>query len=260
MAGIKKTVKINQNNRNMEKFELLKKEFDKNGFLYIPGFFDVRGKTNLKNNLERFIKEVVPKMPEKDALYEVKNDSATLKQLFHMSDYDPFFKRLLYGSRMEALAEALLGEKMAKGFVEYFNKPPKAGKPTPPHQDAYYFMLTPPQAITFWIPVEDVDEKNGCLRYIKGSHLKGMRTHKRSTTLGFSQEIIDFGTEDDVLNEVAKPAKVGDVLLHHGMTIHRADGNNSSTRSRRVIGVVYFGESAKEDLAAKDAYQKELKK
>lgn len=240
--------------------ELLKSEFDINGFLYIQNFFDKKEKKDLKDNLEKFIKKIVPKMPERDAFYEVNNDSKTLKQLFNISDYDPFFKRLLYGGRLEALAEILLGEKMAKGFVEYFNKPPKIGNPTPPHQDAYYFRLTPPQAITFWIPIEDVDEENGCLRYVKRSHLSGMRTHGRSSTLGFSQRITDFGTIDDVRNEVAIPAKVGDVLLHHGMTIHRADGNNSLTRSRRVIGLVYFGESAKEDLAAKKAYQKELRK
>lgn len=246
----------------MEKLdlELLKSEFNKNGFLYIPNFFDEREKENLKDNLEKFIKEIVPQMPEKNTFYEINNDSSSLKQLFHMSDYDPFFKRLLYGGRLETLAEILLGEKMAKGFVEYFNKPPKIGNPTPPHQDAYYFMLTPPQAITFWIPIEDVDQENGCLRYVKGSHLKGMRPHRRSNTLGFSQGITDFGTKDDVRNEVAIPAKLGDILLHHGMTIHRADGNNSLTRSRRVIGLVYFGKSAKEDMATKKAYQKELRK
>lgn len=241
-------------------FKSLKDEFDRNGFLYLPSFFNEKERKDLKDNLERYIRKIVPKMAENDVFCEVKNDLSTLKQLFHMSDYDLFFNRLLKGGRLEALAEMLLGEKMSKGFVEYFNKPPKVGKPTPPHQDAYYFMLTPPQAITFWIPVEDVDEENGCLRYIKGSHLKGMRIHKKSNILGFSQGIIDYGTIEDKENEVAIPAKVGDILLHHGMTIHRADGNNSLTRSRRVIGIVYFGESAHEDLVAKKDYQEELER
>jgi len=106
--------------------------------------------------------------------------------------------------------------------------------------------------------LEDVDEENGCLRYIRGSHLKGMRPHGRTSTLGFSQGITDFGTDDDLLNEVVVPARKGDVLIHHGMTIHRADGNNSSTRSREVLGFVYFAESAKEDIQAKEAYQQKL--
>lgn len=237
----------------------LKNEFDENGFLLIPSLFNEIEKKELQQNLDRFIEQVVPTMNSEHAFYEDQDDQSSLKQLFHMSDYDTYFRHLLLGSRFESLAENLLGEKMAKGFVEYFNKPAGIGKPTPPHQDCYYFMLTPPQAITFWIPLEDVDEENGCLRYIRGSHKKGMRPHGRTKTLGFSQGVTDFGTPEDIENEVSMPVKPGDVLIHHGMTIHRAEGNNSKTRSRRVLGLVYFGESAQEDSLAKERYQKVLK-
>ncbi|MBD2703518.1 phytanoyl-CoA dioxygenase family protein [Spirosoma sp. BT702] len=239
-------------------FPKLKDDFDQNGYVAIPGFLSQEEVQELNEKVWAFIRNVVPTMPENHAFFEVKNDPSSLKQLFHLSDYDPFFSILLNGSRFEKLAEHVLGEKIAKGDVEYFNKPPGIGKPTPPHQDAYYFMLSPPQAVTFWIPLEDVDLDNGCLRYVKGSHRLGMRLHGKNATLGFSQTIVDFGTDVDRKNEVAVPAKAGDVLAHHGMTIHRADGNNSLTRSRRVIGLVYFGVSAKEDLMAKEAYLKNL--
>jgi phytanoyl-CoA hydroxylase len=236
----------------------VKSGFDQDGFAFLPGFLSSEEIREINQTLEKFINEVVPGMPAEHAFYEVKGNSATLKQLFHLSDYDPYFYRLLHGSQFESMAELLLGEKMATGSVEYFNKPAGVGKPTPPHQDCYYFMLTPPQAITFWIPLEQVDIENGCLRYIKGSHRLGMRPHGRSQTLGFSQAITDFGTPRDRQNEIAVPARVGDVLVHHGMTIHRADANQSPTRSRRVLGLVYFGESAREDVEAKAAYQKKL--
>ena len=158
------------------------------------------------------------------------------------------------------MAKVVIRENTGQGFVEYFNKPAGIGKPTPPHQDCYYFMLTPPHALTFWIPLEGVDEENGCLRYVRGSHKKGMRPHGKTSTLGFSQGITDFGTEEDISNEVALPAEMRDVLVHHGMTIHRADGNASVTRSRRVLGIVYFAASTNEDLEAKKAYQDTLKR
>lgn len=236
----------------------LKASFDQDGYVFIPGFLTDREIAELKGKLEVFIREIVPSMPAEHAFYEDRDDPASLKQMFHLSEYDPYFEKLLNGSKFGQMAEVLLGEKMAKGQVEYFNKPAGIGKPTPPHQDSYYFMLTPPQAITFWLPLEDVDQENGCLHYIKGSHLKGMRPHGKTATLGFSQGITDFGSGDDLENEVPVPARTGDVLIHHGMTIHFAGGNNSPDRSRRVIGFVYFGESAKEDAAAKEAYQKKL--
>lgn len=236
----------------------LKSSFDEDGFVFIPSFLSQDESQELNNKVADFIRDVVPDMPPNRAFYEDQADRTSLKQLFHMGDYDPFFEQLVTGSKFEELAESLLGEKVAKGTVEYFNKPAGMGKPTPPHQDSYYFMLTPPQAVTFWIPLEDVDMENGCLRYVKGSHRLGMRPHGKNPILGFSQAITDFGTSNDVKNEVALPAKAGDVLVHHGLTIHRADGNKSLTRSRRVVGLVYFGVSAKEDIAAKEAYQKKL--
>lgn len=235
-----------------------KEPFDEKGYLSLGGFLSPDELAELTTKMTTFIAGVVPQMPPQHAFYEDKDDPGSLKQLFHLDAYDLYFEKLANGSKFEQLAEMLLGEKMAKRQVEYFNKPAGIGKPTPPHQDCYYFMLTPPQAITFWIPLEDVDEENGCLCYVAGSHRKGMRPHGKTSTLGFSQGITDFGTDEDRDHEVAMPVKAGDVLVHHGMTIHRAGGNNSPTRARKVLGLVYFGESAKEDLAAKAAYQKKL--
>ncbi len=236
----------------------LKDSFDREGYIYISQILNPEESNELNQKLEQFIHEIVPSMPPERALYEEQNNIASLKQLFHLSDYDPYFDKLLNTGKLKNLAEVLLGEKIAKSVVEYFNKPPGIGKATPPHQDAYYFMLTPPQAITIWLPLEDVDEETGCLRYIKGSHQKGMRPHGRTSTLGFSQGITDFNLEEEQQNEVVLPVKKGDVLVHHSMTIHRADGNQSLVRSRRVLGFVYFGESAKEDVEAKKAYQELL--
>lgn len=236
-----------------------KQDFNIDGFIKLPGFLSPDELTEIRENLDRLIRDIVPTMPPAHAFFEDKNDPGSLKQLFHLADYDPFFKKLVVGSKFEKLAEFLLGEKMAKGEVEYFNKPPGIGKPTPPHQDAYYFMLTPPQAITFWIALEDVDYENGCLHYVPGSHLKGMRPHGKNDILGFSQCIADFGTNEDLEAERPMPVKAGDILVHHAMTIHRAPGNQSMSRSRRVLGLVYFGESAQEDVQAKAAYQEKLR-
>jgi phytanoyl-CoA hydroxylase len=208
--------------------------------------------------LEKFIKEVVPTMPSERVFYENKNDHTTLKQLQDIQVFDAFFSTILFNSEFEKTAELLLGEKVIGKTLEYFNKPPKIGKPTPPHQDGYYFMLKPSNAVTMWLALENADEANGCIRYIRGSHLKGMRPHGRTRTQGFSQGITDYGSEDFTA-EVSLPAKAGDLLIHHSLTIHRADGNTSDSRSRKALGFIYFGESAKEDVKAKEAYQKMLK-
>lgn len=79
----------------------------------------------------------------------------------------------MFGSRFEKLASILLHDEVIGKNIQYFNKPPKIGKPTPAHQDGYYFMLEPNEAVTMWMALEPVDEENGCVRYVKGSHKKG---------------------------------------------------------------------------------------
>ena len=235
-----------------------KKDFDEKGFTVLRQFFEPSEIVKLKSKINEYIEKIAPQLPEDKVFYEDNKNANSIKQLFDISDYDPFFQSVLNGSKVEEMAQILLGEKTSKGFVEYFNKPAGVGKPTPPHQDGFYFKLSPPNALTFWIPLEDVDEENGCLRYVAGSHKRGMRPHGRTQTLGFSQGIVDYGTEEDLKNEIAIPAQASDVLVHHGMTIHRADANTSTSRSRKVLGLVYFGESAQEDVEAKRKYQEKL--
>jgi phytanoyl-CoA hydroxylase len=238
--------------------DLIKRKFKEDGYIFLPGFMSVEEIGELNKKLECFIENVVPGLPAKDVFYEDKNDLSTLKQIINVSQYAPEFASLLNNSKFSTIAGELLEDKVIPRVLEYFNKPPKIGKPTPPHQDGYYFMLKPAKAVTMWMALENVDEANGCVRYVRGSHLKGMRMHGRTQTLGFSQGIVDFGFPEDMENEIAFPAKPGDLLIHDSLTIHRADGNQTPDRSRKALGFIYFGESAREDVEAKAAYQAQL--
>jgi phytanoyl-CoA hydroxylase len=102
--------------------------------------------------------------------------------------------------------------------------------------------------------LEKVDEENGCLRYVAGSHLKGIRTHAVTKILGFSQGITDYGPVDQA-QEVTIRLEPGDVVAHHGNTIHRADPNRSETRHRRAFAMVCQGESCRRDEAAMARYE-----
>lgn len=109
-----------------------------------------------------------------------------------------------------------------------------------------------------WLALEPVDHENGCVRYIPKSHLKSMRPHGSTGTLGFSQGITDFPNADDTANEVAYPAQPGDLLAHHPLTIQRPTANHSRNRARKAIDLIYYREDAVEDLTARAAYKSEL--
>lgn len=232
--------------------------FDRDGYVALPQFVTGEAFTELRENVDRFIQDLLPQLPSEHVFYEDKSDPTTLKQIQHMGDHDPWFHNLFHAGPFRELAELLLKGPVVPRNMQYFNKPPGIGKPTPPHQDGYYFMLNPCEALTMWFALEDVDEENGCVRYVKGSQKHGMRDHTRTQTLGFSQGIADYPTQTDTENEIAFPAKPGDLLAHDALTIHRADGNRSTTRTRKALGFIYYSELAREDAKAHAEYQIKL--
>lgn len=237
----------------------LKSDFDRDGYVAFRPLFDAARMAEINRELDRYLEEVVPRMKDTEVYYEDKSNRTTVKQMMYLDNYDEYFRTLLHDGIIKDIAETVLGEEAIAQNMEYFNKPPGIGKQTPPHQDGYYFKIAPPKAITGWLALEPVDEENGCLQYVRGSHLfEGWRPHGRSEILGFSQGVTDFGTEHDVANTVSQPGPAGMLLMHDCKTVHWASPNRSPTRSRRALGFVYFGVSAKSDEEMKRAYQAKL--
>jgi phytanoyl-CoA hydroxylase len=226
----------------------LKARFDRDGFVIVRELLDAEEFAELSANLDRYIRTVVPTLPDSDAFYVDRSRPETLKQMQHMGG-DPFFRDYTAHPNWLALARALLGEEVEAQAPEWFNKPPGTASPTPPHQDNYYFNLKPPNVVTVWMALDQVDEGNGCLRYVAGSHRRGLRPHGRSNVLGFSQGITDYGP-DDAAREVLIRLQPGEVVVHHGETIHRAEPNCSAARHRRAFAMVLRGASSRRDEEA----------
>jgi phytanoyl-CoA hydroxylase len=230
-----------------------KRQYDEQGFVILRQFLTGPALAELQSELERYIRVVVPKLPDTDAFYQDRSRPETLKQLQRM-EQDPFFNAYATHPKWKGLAEVLVGETVSPGKAEWFNKPPATNHVTPPHQDNYYFCLAPAGVVTIWLALDRVDAENGCLRYVAGSHLGGFRKHAKSKILGFSQGIVDY-TADDFVRETAARLEPGDAVAHHGMTIHRADANHSHQRHRRSFAMVFQGVSCKRDEEAFARYQ-----
>jgi phytanoyl-CoA hydroxylase len=235
----------------------LKKKFDRDGYVAIPKFLTADEVAELEAHIARYVKDVVPNVPAGEVFYEIKGQPETLKQLQRMFRYDDWFQMLFFAERFTKLAKLLLDAIPVGKNLQWFNKPPLASSPTPPHQDGYYFMIEPCDAVTMWLALDVVDEENGCVRYVRGSHRKGLRLHGSTGVLGFSQGITDYCDEDQAL-EVPMPAAPGDLLIHHSLTIHSA-GSNRSQRARKALGFIYYSSKARENTEAHEEYQRKIK-
>lgn len=234
----------------------IRTDFDDLGYVALPGFLDADEVEELKHETERFINETVSGLPEEAVYYEDKSDPATLKQVQRIHEHDDCFIRLATSEKVVGLAADLLGGPVLIQNMQYFNKIPQAGKATPPHQDGYYFMIKPQQALTMWLSLGYADASNGAVCYVPGSNRNGMRPHGATGTLGFSQGISDWTDEDEAAS-VQMEAGPGDMLVHHSLTIHHANNNNSD-RDRKSIGFIFYRTDVEIDEEAHAAYQKRL--
>ena len=234
-----------------------RRDFDRDGFVVVHQFLPASELSELNSELQRYIQQVVPTLPSTAAFFDTAGRPETLKQLQHMA-HDSFFAAYRSHSRWLQLATELLGEDCAAQEPEWFNKPPDTQHVTPPHQDNFYFCLRPPAVVTLWLALDSIDTENGCLRYVAGSHKSGIRPHNPTKILGFSQGITDYG-DADRQKEVIIQLAPGDLLAHHGETIHRADANRSAARHRRAFAMVFRGVSCQRDEAAFARYEAALK-
>ena len=231
-------------------------QFERDGFLVLPGFLTPLEIDSMREGWSRFVRDIAPGIDKAHVMYEDYSDPDTLKQTDCL-DLEPSLDAWRHQGKVRELAEMLIGPAIPQ-HGEFFDKPPRLNKETPAHQDGYYFCLEPNSACTIWIPLDPVDEENGALTYVRGSHRGGVLDHGASFILGFSQGLT--GNLPQAADHVLCPVQPGDVLVHHSLTIHYAGKNRSSSRHRRSIAYVFYSASAQRDEVAWERYQSSLEK
>ena len=160
------------------------------------------------------------------------------------------FRRFVQSRGLVACVEQLLGGPPLLAIDQIFMKPPSIGSAKPFHQDNYYFRLEPPdRTVTAWIALDDADERNGCLRYIAGSHLEGLLPHE--AVPGAPYHLVPPPESIDTAREVLTPVRRGGVIFHHPLTLHTS-GPNRSERWRRGYATHWVTEDVTSDNGSLD--------
>ena len=230
--------------------------FQEQGYSVHRAFLSASEVTELNNQVNRIIEILVPNLPAAEVYYENKSDPGSLKQIQQLNKYDEYFQKLATSDKFQGLAEQLLGAPVSLKNVQYFNKAPGVSKATPAHQDGYYFMIKPQQALTMWLSLGSADAENGAVVYLPKSHQRGLRPHHQTGTLGFSQGVSDWSAKDQDI-EQQMHASAGDLLVHHSLTIHRANPNTGQS-SRKAIGLIYYRADVEVDESRYQDYKLRL--
>jgi hypothetical protein len=136
------------------------------------------------------------------------------------------------------LASGLLGvpkEAITVG-LRFFFKPAGGGRPVPWHQDeAHQDPAFDHHSLNVWVPLDASNEENGCLWYIPGSHLGGIRVHRHP---GHGAPEVALMTDDvRTCEAVSVPLPAAAASIHHCRTLH-ASGPNRTAGHRRAVVVV----------------------
>lgn len=144
--------------------------------------------------------------------------------------------------------EGILGPNFYAWGSQFFAKPPASTDTVAWHQDAYYWPLHPHNSVTVWLAFTDVDESNGAMKVIPGSHKAGLIKHKRidgeDSVLTLELEQGTFNERDEV--SLSMPA--GGMTLHDDAIVHGSPANRSD-RWRNGLTIRYSGTNVKCDLS-----------
>ena len=161
---------------------------------------------------------------------------------------DAAFRRFVHDNRLVSLVGRLLGGReplLMKDQI--FMKAPRHGSAKPYHQDNAYFKCEPnDQIVTAWISLDDVDEANGCLRYIDGSHKDGLLSHQPLDDQTYNKT--PNANQIDQRRQSSACVGKGGVVFHHSQTLHMS-GRNESDGWRRGFATHWVTDQVHGDSA-----------
>jgi ectoine hydroxylase-related dioxygenase (phytanoyl-CoA dioxygenase family) len=162
-------------------------------------------------------------------------------RMAQMHRWDDASLQWLIDQRLDEVLTGLLGRSpYAVQTMLYFKPPGSRGQAL--HQDNFYLKAEPGTCVAAWMALDRVDEANGCLSVVPGSHRWPILcTEKADTKVSFTDVTVPVPDQEAAAPVVMEP---GDVLFFHGALVHGSAPNVTEDRFRRaLIGHYIEGEA-----------------
>jgi ectoine hydroxylase-related dioxygenase (phytanoyl-CoA dioxygenase family) len=163
-------------------------------------------------------------------------------QCMNLWEDNPDVLPLTFHPKISEVAAILIGVPALRLWHDQALYKDAGGRYTEPHQDQPYWPMDEIETLSAWITFDGSTRENGCMAYVPGSHLVGVRKFVNIFTADEKVRILEeprIAAIPPVYVEVPR----GSVAFHHGLTVHLAMGNKSN-RTRRVHTMIYFKDGA----------------
>lgn len=142
----------------------------------------------------------------------------------------PWLWDMVHDPRILDAVEDVLGPNILCWAASFFAKGIDDPHHVPWHQDATYWGLSEPRALTAWVAFTASVQENGCMRVVPGTHTGQVRhrdTHDRYNMLPGREEIAVDVEDGDAIDVELAP---GEMSLHHLLLVHGSKPNRADYR------------------------------
>ena len=157
----------------------------------------------------------------------------------------PFLCDLVSHPKLLDAVEDLIGPNILCWGSSFFQKEPGDRTFVSWHQDSTYYGLEPPNTLTAWVAITEASIAAGCMRFLPGSHGKGIYGHdeliEKDNLLSRGQTVKGI----DESRAVHVPLEAGQFSFHKEDTLHASHPN--STDDRRIgLSIHYVAPDVRE--------------
>lgn len=143
----------------------------------------------------------------------------------------PSFDRMIRNPKLIDAVRPILGPDILVWSCGLFIKEPQSTQIVTWHQDLTYWGLDDVDEVTAWVALSPSTVASGCMRFVPGSHCRGMVPHidtfNDNNLLTRGQKI---ALEFDDSESVDVILRAGQASLHHGHLFHSSGANTTADR------------------------------
>ena len=210
-------------------------QFDQEGYLLLEDVFSTEEIKSVIKNIDPFEEKVTEALRNLDGGKFFISRAEEITFTTHLVMQNELLKKFTKHEVLANVCQDLIGDNVRLYWDQAVYKKPGTKDEFPWHQDNGYTFVEPQAYLTFWIPLTDATEENGCPWVVPKLHRRGTLEHL-TTNLGFEIPLDDK-------DSISLPVKAGSVAIFSSLTPHRT-GPNLTDGIRKTYILQYAPDGA----------------
>ncbi len=229
--------------------------YNDHGYLVVGEVLSKDDVDELRKVTDAFV-EKARQVTQHDEIYDLEDSHSTaeprVRRIKTPHLHHETYARMVAHPNIMAVLQKLWGPSIRFDVSKLNLKSAGYGAPVEWHQDWAFYPHTNDDLAAVGIMIDDVDESNGPLMVIPGSHKGPILDHHID---GYFCGAINASSSDVDFGDAAKlTGKAGSITIHHARAIH-GSATNTSGRPRRLLLHQYRAADAWPLLGADQAWQ-----